>query len=146
MSSSAIRLSACVFASAERFFHRALLPFRGRPAQRDQVSFVHDLFVLEAHELLEAIAFSRELLVEGVAVGEVERLGHARFIGPLAIAGLDAVGPPEAREKIRGRIRVRKLQRPVPHGIEIAKPLVRIAMIHPKRRGHPRLLARPHRA
>ena len=77
----------------------------------------HPLFELH-HQLRDSAGVGFELLVEGVAVGDVEDLDHARFVGPFAFAD-DVPGvATEGLQEIVVHGRIVQLRGTCPFGIE----------------------------
>ena len=82
--------------------------FGGFAGECQQIGFFDDLGVgqLAGEQGVEAVVFLGEFLIQRVAVGDVERLGHAGLVGALAFAGGDAVGAAEALEEVAGDVAV----------------------------------------
>jgi len=57
-----------------------------------------------------------QLVVQRLAVIQMQRLRYARFLLPFAGTGLASLGPAEGVEELRDELRIGKLQSAVPSG------------------------------
>ena len=104
----------------------------GGAGEGEEVGFFDDLGVglLAGEEGVEAVIFLSELLVQRVAVGDVEGLGHAGFVGALAFAGGDAVGAAEALQEVASDVAVGQLQGAEAHGVGVGGAAVGVAAVN----------------
>ena len=103
-----------------------------------QVKILDDFCIghLLIKEFRHPAVFCRKLLVNRIAVGEVQHLTDARLECPLARARLFALRPSERFKEVRIGLGVRQLQRAKAEWVFFAKARVGIATVHGKLRGH----------
>src|SRR6266542_2320889 len=122
-------------------FEEFFLFDRGREAgETSEADFLDECLLrgVGGQEFGDGVILRGQLLVEGVAVGDVEHLGHARLGGALAFAGFLAVGAAEGFEEVGKDLGIGELQGAQAKRVTLAQSAVLVAQVDPEFTGNAR--------
>ena len=97
--------------SAEHGFEALGFLGAGRARKAEQVGLLNEGGIVAFHQRGDGALGVAQIVVERFAVGEVQHLHHAGFVGALAFTGDLALVAAKGFQKVRGDRRVEELQR-----------------------------------
>ena len=103
-----------------------------KPRERAVIGVLDDVLVgcIVVEQLGKPTVVGGEFLVDRIAIGNVQDLGHARLRRALTFAGFLAVGPAKCFQEIGIGLSVRQLNGPQTQRVLFAQARVGIAPVH----------------